>query len=34
VAEWIRDAGFQLVQDDYSDHGTYGYYHLLAQKSA
>jgi cyclopropane fatty-acyl-phospholipid synthase-like methyltransferase len=34
VAEWIRDAGLQLVQDDYSDHGTYGYYHLLAQKSA
>ena len=34
VAEWIRDAGLQLVQDGYSDHGTYGYYHLLAQKSA
>jgi SAM-dependent methyltransferase len=34
VGEWIRDAGLQLVQDDFSDHGTYGYYHLLAQKSA
>ncbi len=32
VASWINEAGLRAVEDDYSDHGNYGYYHLIAQR--
>jgi cyclopropane fatty-acyl-phospholipid synthase-like methyltransferase len=30
VVSWINEAGLQVVEDGHSDHGTYGYYHVLA----
>jgi SAM-dependent methyltransferase len=33
VVAWIDEAGLQVVEDGHSDHGSYGYHHLLAQRT-
>jgi SAM-dependent methyltransferase len=33
VTDWLRDAGLTTTQEAHSDHGSYGYYHLLTQKA-
>jgi SAM-dependent methyltransferase len=30
---WIDEAGLQVVEDGHSDHGSYGYHHLLARRT-
>ncbi len=32
VVAWVNEAGLQVVEDGHSDHGSYGYYHVLAGK--
>ena len=33
VVAWIDEAGLQVVEDGHSDHGSYGYHHLLARRT-
>ena len=33
VTDWVRDAGLTTIEEAHSDHGSYGYYHLLAEKA-
>jgi SAM-dependent methyltransferase len=32
VATWVGEAGLHAIEDAHSDHGSYGYFHLLAQR--
>ena len=32
VDGWVGEAGLRPVEDAHSDHGSYGYFHLLAQR--
>jgi len=32
VVTWVGEAGLQVVEDGHSDHGSYGYYHVLARR--
>jgi len=32
VVAWVDEAGLRVVQDGHSDHGSYGYYHVLARR--
>jgi cyclopropane fatty-acyl-phospholipid synthase-like methyltransferase len=33
VVAWVNEAGLQVVKDGHSDHGSYGYYHVLAVRA-
>jgi SAM-dependent methyltransferase len=33
VVAWVDEAGLQVVEDGHSDHGSYGYYHVLARRA-
>ena len=33
VDNWIKEADLARVEDAHSDHGSYGYYHLLLKKT-
>jgi len=32
VVAWVGEAGLQIIEDGHSDHGSYGYFHVLARR--